>query len=345
MAKLTFRDKEKKRYKALKPKLFSAEAQQNGTYRGLPRDFCLADGHSAENLHESIRKAAIQYFRDRKITWHDGLGNRRLPSNHLCCSQSCCVNFLYPLVQRPDFIKAIFGKYYPGMEAPLPIVKDEPLPDGTHPFMAFEWIGTRDYLGEAIRKKMSRTRGANFTSADFAFRFKENNGHVHLVLGEWKYTEAYGRTYKGSGSSGDIRKTNYIGFFQDSKGVFNKNSDKDKLYDSLFYEPFYQLMRLQLLAQAMEASDGKEMDAEKVSVLHISPETNEEFRKNVAPDYLKSKFPRKDVIEIWKELVPEEKFISISVEDLLGNILRNVGDDNKEWIDYLKTRYDWKNPE
>jgi len=340
MAKLTFRDKEKKRYKELKPKLFSPEAQRNGTYRGLPRDFCLDDQCSAENLYFGIRDEAIGYFRDRNIRWHDGKENGRQPSNHLCCSQSCCINFLFPLVQRPDLIKAIFAKYYPDVEAPLPIVEDKPLPDGTHPFMAFEWIGTHDYLGEAIRKKMRRTRGANFTSADFAFRFKENNGHIHLVLGEWKYTEACGRTYKGSGRSGDVRRNNYIDFFKDSKGVFSNNSTKDSLYDSLFYEPFYQLMRLQLLAQVMEASDGKEMGADEVSVLHICPKANNEFRENVAPDYLKGKFPGKDVLEVWKELVPSDKFMSLSVEDLLKT-MQGTGIEEREWLDYAMSRYGW----
>ena len=138
MAKLTFRDKEKKRYEELKPKLFSAEAQRNGTYRGLSRDFCLDDRYSAENLYFGIRDKAIDYFLDRKIKWHDSKEQGRKPSNHLCCSQSCCVNFLFPLIQRPDLIKAIFGKYYPDMEAPLPVVEDKPLRDETHPFMAFE---------------------------------------------------------------------------------------------------------------------------------------------------------------------------------------------------------------
>ena len=345
MSKLTFRDREKKRYRELKPKLFSDEAQRNGTYRGLTRDFCLADGRSAENLHESIRKDAIQYFRDRKIPWHDGLDNRRLPSNHLCCSQSCCVNFLFPLMKQPDLIKAIFSQYYPDLKDPLPITGDKPLADGTYPLIAFEWIGTRDYLEEAKRKGMQRTRGANFTSADFAFRFKRKDGKTHLVLGEWKYTEEYGRSYKGSGRSGDVRRNNYENFFKDADGVFSKNGDQDKLYSSLFYEPFYQLMRLQLLAQVMEAHKDKEMGADRVSVLHICPEANNEFRTNVASDYLKTKFPEEDVLEVWKELVPKDKFMSISDENLLGTIARQVGDNIKEWVKYLRERYDWRNLE
>ena len=336
---MTFRDREKERYKKLKPILFSPAAQANGSYRGKPRPFCLADDYSAENLFVRIKEDAIQYFLNRRIPWHDGLKERRLPSNHLCCSQSCCINFLFPLVKRPDLIKTIFSHYYPEIATCLSITEDKPLTDGTYPFLAFEWIGTLDYLGEAKRKGMHRTRGANFTSADFAFRFQENNGRIRLVLGEWKYTEEYTRTYKGSGRQGEVRKNNYIGLFRDHNGVFSVNEDEDKLYASLFYEPFYQFMRLQLLAQEMEAH--KEMDADRVSVLHVCPETNHEFRKNVTSGYLKRKFPGKEVLQIWRKLMPQNKFMSISVEDLLNTIVRQAGTDNREWVDYLKTRYGW----
>lgn len=244
-------------------------------------------------------------------------------------------------MKRPDLIKAIFGHYYPEIATSLSMTEDKPLTDGTYPFVAFEWTGKpgTDYLGEGKRKGHKPTRGANFTSADFAFRFREKNGCIHLVLGEWKYTEEYGRSYKGSGRQGQVRKNNYINFFRDQEGVFSANEDMDKLYDSLFYEPFYQFMRLQLLAQEMEAH--KEMDADTVSVLYICPEANHEFRKNVTSGYLREKFPGKDVLEIWEELVPQDKFMSVSVEDFLDTIVRQAGPDNREWVDYLKTRYGW----
>ncbi len=340
MKALNFRNKEKARYEQVKGKVFSQEAQQNGNYKQIPRPFCLADEYSYENLYHGIRDSVITYFLTRGIPWHDGLRGHRLPSNHLCCSQSCCVNFLFPLVKQPELVKSVFSHYYPEMVTPLPITEDKPLTDGTYPYIAFEWIGTRDYLGESKRKGMHRTRGANFTSADFAFRFRESNGCIHLVLGEWKYTEEYGKNNKGSGKSGVVRKNNYIDFFKDSKGAFNMNSEKDALYDSLFYEPFYQFMRLQLLAQEMERHEDKEMDADTVSVLHICPMANVGFRNNVTSDYLKTKFLEKGVIEIWKKLVPNDKFMSISVEDLLKTI-QGMGIVNEEWVDYITARYGW----
>jgi len=330
---VTFRDREKERYKGLKPKLFSPEAQRAGNYRGRSRFFCLDDEHSSENLYVGIRKPAIQYFKERNITWHDGLEKRRVPSNHLCCSQSCCVNFLYPMTTSPKLLVNVFHHFYPELAEPLLINEDLTLPNGLFPYVAFEWIGVCDYLGETKRKGTERTRGANFTSADFIFRFRRRDAKIQIVLGEWKYTEEYRRVDKGI----EVRKQNYHRAFNRHGGVF-KHRGED-LYNALFFDPFYQLIRLQLLAQEMEHS--REMDADIVSVLLICPEANREFRDRVTSPHLANMFPNKGTLEIWKELVPPDKFMSISIEDLLDSIIRWAEADDWEWVDYLKTRYGW----
>lgn len=145
---MTFRDAEKARYETIKAELFSSVACSPGSYNGIPRPFCLADGHSAENLHESLREDAIVYFRDRRIPWHDGWADSEgrggaLPSNHLCCSQSACVNTLWPLVRRPQLLADVFRPFLPRLAKPLPFDADGSLSDGTVPFLAFEWIRTR----------------------------------------------------------------------------------------------------------------------------------------------------------------------------------------------------------
>jgi hypothetical protein len=333
---MTFRDREKERYRTLKPMLFSEEAQGDGTYRGRPRSFCLADDCSGENLYNGIRASAIQYFADRRIPWHDGLDKRRLPSNHLCCSQSCCVNFLYPMAGNPALVAAVLGVFFPGLAKAMPVYEDELLPGGSAPYMAFEWIGSQDYLGELKRKGGRRTRGANFTSADFAFRFIRKDGKVQLVLGEWKYTESYGSSDLGI----PVRKANYRRAFDRADGVFGPQ--RRDLYDALFFDPFYQLMRLQLLAQEMEIGElGREMEADMVSVLHICPTANREFREHVTSPQLKAMFPGKGTLEIWQELVPEDRFMSISVEDLLDAVVRKGWSIDRDWVQYVGDRYGW----
>lgn len=343
---MTFRDSEKERYNVIKPELFSAEAQKPGIYRGQERDFCLANEHAGENLYHGIRQSALQYFLDRRIPWHDGLDKRRVPSNHLCCSQSCCINFLFPFSANPKLLKDVFSRFYLDLMEPLRINSDLPFENGSSPFMAYEWIGTKDYLGEHLRKRGARTRGANYTSADFAFRFRRQDGKIQLVLGEWKYTEEYYSNDLGT-PSGDkdrkpeVRKQNYCQAFHRTNGVFSRHDEN--LYSALFFEPFYQLMRLQLLAQEMEIGQhGREMESDVVTVLHICPAANRDFSERVTSPYLKREFPGKGTIEIWKDLVPDDKFLSLSVEDFFDTIVERVENDDPEWTDYLKTRYGWR---
>ena len=344
---MTFRDQEKERYRELKSEVFSNGAQREGTYKGTPHFFCLADRCASENLYKGIRRPAIRYFLSRDIPWHDGVCDARIPSNHLCCSQSCCINFLFHTSTRPELIKNVFGHFYPDLKEPLsiPMDLDGPAIDDRPHYVAFEWFGSHDFLREGERKGYARTRGANYTSADFAFRFRRTDGKIHLVLGEWKYTEFYNSEDLGAIPA---RKDNYRRAFERPDGVFSKGIKAygSRLYDAMFYEPFYQLMRLQLLAQEMahgaDTGVGREMDADVVTVLHVCPTANQEFRNRVTSPALKSMFPNKNVFEIWDELVPKGSFMSIATENLLDQIPRGAsGRDSDAWVDYLKLRYGW----
>ncbi|MFO8009549.1 MAG: hypothetical protein R6U89_01935, partial [Dehalococcoidia bacterium] len=55
--------------------------------------------------------------------------------------------------------------------------------------------------------------------------------------------------------------------------------------------------------------------------------------------------PGMGVLEIWKNLVPPERFKSISIEDLLRRgdacVAPLVDPEDKGWADYLKLRYGW----
>jgi hypothetical protein len=331
MTRTTFRDREKNKYEQLKPILFSPEAQAPGEYKHHFYDFCLANGYSEENIYSSFRQETIEYFKKRGIQWHDGCNDRTLPSNHLCCSQSSCVNFLFPMARDKKLLKRVFSNIYPEFLEALPMIEGDVPDDYPVNFLAFEWIGLEDYLGETKRKPGKRTRGANYTSADFAFRFIRTDGLKQTVLGEWKYTEYYGYEDKGTNK---VRLGNYRDAFNRIGGTFKDKSDE--LYRSFFFEPIYQLMRLQLLAQEMESH--KEMGAEVVSVLHVSPQANREFRGRVTSKELSDRYPGIELMDVWKSIVEPGKFLSISVEGMLEIISKENPDDNG-WEKYLRTRY------
>ena len=153
---------------------FSEPARQDGKYRKKSRAFCLPTSHAEENLIPEVRRTALEHFRSNGIKWHDGQGGK--PSNHMCDSQVCCVNFLFPFADRPEPLGSLLRPLFPELNRAVPIEGGK--------YVAFEWIGERNYLGEKMRSD-TRTRGANFTSADAVVMFERTDGKKQVVLIEW----------------------------------------------------------------------------------------------------------------------------------------------------------------
>src|SRR5687768_4487913 len=104
---MTLLSREKVRYAKQRMGLFQETALIGGEFRGRERDFCLPVERAGENLFEGARKGAIEYFAKRDIGWHTGPTGTKLPSNHLCSSQVCCVNFLFPLADKPELLTPV----------------------------------------------------------------------------------------------------------------------------------------------------------------------------------------------------------------------------------------------
>src|SRR2546423_240296 len=86
---------------------FSLAARAPGVYRKAARPFVLPRDLARENLFPGIREPAPQFFAKHKIKWHDGQAGG--PSNHLCDSQVCCVNFLFPFATQPEALADLLG--------------------------------------------------------------------------------------------------------------------------------------------------------------------------------------------------------------------------------------------
>ena len=316
-----FLDIEKKRQVEFKrsSSYFSDQARLDGQYRGKTYPFFLPAICAEENLYSEIRQSAKRYFADYGIKWH--------LLEHLCSSQVCCVNFLYPFAIHPDALKALLLPLYPTINRLLPMEAEK------H-FVAFEWIGLTNYLGEKIRSGSQRTRGANFTSADAAVMFERSDGIRQIVLIEWKYTESYGRQSKEISSSGTDRKRIYAPLYDRADCPLDKKVLPD--YAALFYEPFYQLMRQQLLAHEMERAH--ELGASDVTVLHIAPAHNKDFLKTTSPRLMGL---ATSAINIWKRIAKPGKFASVSTEDLFGHFPIGEFPDMSSWWTYISARYAW----
>ena len=332
---MTFRDREKRRMVSIKEHLFSKKGRRSGMFYGKRRDYCLNEECRTENLEAGIRAEALQYFEDRSIGWHGGKGQE--PSNHLCCSQSCCVNFLFPFVRSPASLRAVLRGLDYDVEEVLPIDADRKLRDGSYPYVGFEWIGERNYLGELQGGKVApdrgRTRGANFTSLDFCVRFRRSDSRIQLVAGEWKYTEYYTR-FKNLRFSSSQSKTDRLDrIYREHLMKSDCQINGEAPFESLFFDPFDQLMRQQLLCSAMERN--KEMNADVVTLLHIAPAANRDLMKRITSKELER--VGSDVHSIWYALTLTDRFKGVTTEDLLYNVCANSP--SKETKEYLELRY------
>ncbi len=304
---------------------FSALACVDGIYKGKPRSFCLPLELAEQNLEPEIRESALCHFSEHNIKWHDGLNGK--PSNHLCDSQVCCVNFLFPFTDKPEALAQVFRPIFPELKKMLPVESGK--------YVSFEWIGEKNYLGEKVLRNGQRTRGANCTSADSIVMFERKDKSRQIVLIEWKYTESYGSTFLKFAKSGTDRTNIYRHLFESADCPINKAMLPD--FDSLFYEPFYQFMRQQFLANEMEKVH--EMGADIVSLLHIAPAHNTDFRKVTSPKLEKL---GETATGIWKKLVNQEgRFISVSTEQLFGNLSAKRLPEIKSWLEYIYARYAW----
>ena len=312
-------------FKASSP-YFSDAARADGLYRRKLRPFCLPEECADENLFEEIRAPALPYFKNQEIKWHDGQDAK--PSNHLCDSQVCCVNLLFPFADKPDALVELLRPVFPtirrvlSMEAGL--------------FVSFEWIGEENYLREKCRTS-KRIRGANFTSADAAVMFEREDGLRQIVLIEWKYTESYGDTWLRFARSGTDRRQIYAWLYEREDCFLDKSLLP--CFCDLFYEPFYQLMRQQFLAHEME--NAHELRADVVSVLHIAPAHNRDFRRVTSPAL---GCLGDSATAVWKRLVrTQDRFASVAAEDLFGRSRVSRRPELAAWWKYVSLRYPWLN--
>jgi hypothetical protein len=304
---------------------FSDAARAEGYYKNHPYPFCLPRAYAEENLFPEIREPILAYFTRNEIKWHDGQNGK--PSNHMCDSQVCCANFLFPFYDKPEALAALLRPIFPDVHEMLPIE------DGQ--YVAFEWIGQRNYLGEKKSPNRKRTRGANFTSADAAVMFQRDDGRKQIVLIEWKYTESYFSTWLKYARSGTDRTKIYEHLYTAADCPLAKDMIPD--FDCLFYEPFYQFMRQQFLAHEMEKAH--ELGADIVSLLHISPAYNRDFSRVTSPDL---RIVDITATKVWHKLVDVPgRFVGEYTENIFGSFLVDLFPEMKDWWQYIVTRYAW----
>ena len=177
---------------------------------------------------------------------------------------------------------------------------------------------------------MGEPSDKNCTSVDVMFRFRNLENKIHVVIAEWKYCESDERAkYQHVSDRGTDRVATYRPHLEldGCQLVLGKTG-----FEDMFFLPFYQLLRQQLLASAMERE--REMDADIVSVLHIAPRANDGLL-NLA---LSPKVaPGETVRESWRTIAKLGRFKSVATEDLIPLLVQSGA--NPAWSEYVDKRY------
>lgn len=250
---------------------------------------CLPAEFAKYNLLPDVRDGSVALFDELNIPWHDGVPSGG-PSNNLRDSQVQCVNALFRMTKDPNRAVRAFSNA-------LEISKVLPIEDGR--FLAFEYIGPQDYFGEGVHhgKQRERQRGKNCTSVDAAMLYVTPSGTRELALIEWKYTESYQVPAERKPASDAIRKHRY----QPDLGADDSPVADDVLpIELLLDEPFFQLMRQQLLAHRLEVD--RVLGADTVRVLHVLSPENTAYQESLVR--------------------PEHRAAGDSVDEVWGNLLR-----------------------
>ena len=254
-------------------------------------DFCLPPQLATFSLLPEVRNLALSLFAELKIPWHAGINGG--PSNHLLSSQVQCVNALGQMVTDPSRIVRAFGDLL-GIGEVLQIEPGR--------YLTFEYIGPTDFFGEVPGG--DRIRGAHCTSVDAAFLHRGLDDGVELVLIEWKYTESY-PARRPDPAKDAVRLHRYGAAFSDPDGPVR---DDVLPFDLILDEPFYQLVRQQLLAHALEQVGAE--GAARVRVVHVLSPYNTGYQESMwRPEHHAL---GTTVSQAWQTLLRRpERFVSV----------------------------------
>jgi hypothetical protein len=274
----------------------SPEGRLPGDNKGMRNGHLLALGHEEENLYPSLRgpAGARDFFSARGIHWwrSSRSGDEAKvngPTRNMASSQIACVNFLLPLAGTPGALASVLRSIDDDVREVVPMdytVRGTGSPVSSP--VEFEWVG-RDSCLEGG----PGTRGANTTSADALIVAVTETGARRAYLLEWKYVEEYEKGESlGEGKSGETRRRRYSALYAAADSRFTGKVPLDEM----LFEPFYQIMRLGLLADKM-VRDGKEFGVTEAKVVVVCPADNLAYRNRITSPGLEARVRAGSTVE------------------------------------------------
>lgn len=273
-------------------------------------DYALPAEYAEHNLLPEVRDTVMEMFRTEGIAWHQGSSG---PTAHLRSSQVQCLNALGAMVHDPErIVRAFGGPLDLGAVRDLGVI--DPREAGR--FLSFEFTGPHNYFGEA-NGAVPLPRGSHSTSVDAAFAYTTAGGAPALALIEWKFTELYrspdARALASAERSLAERTRRYEAALAAADGPVDLNDVP--AIGVLFYEPIYQLVRQQLLADQLRRDPT--IDAEVVRVVHVSPSGNHAYQRSYVHPTLRDRGAT--VGEVWQTLLRDKStFVALDSDVFLS---------------------------
>jgi len=292
---------------------------------------------SSEHLYEPGIKDKLKSF---GIALHNEIDNP-------LSSQAACLNVLGYLAKSEN--KKLLMKFLNNLNIHVDDIFEFPsgvdlngekyLDEG---LIIFEWMGPK----KSVINETGGNRGAWRTSVD-AFIIAIIAGKITQIFIEWKFTESYlgieniAKFAKGKGVERLKRysqllakyRKNHEMPFRFGKGIVWGLAD-------LGYEPFYQLLRMLLLArETLNLEIGKHT-IDDYKIVHLSHSSNEKLNVLHPENLVYCPGLRSHICEnihdTWRSLLTEDeqnRFIGGYWDKAL------IGLPKSNWLDYCKKRY------
>jgi hypothetical protein len=247
-------------------------------------------------------------------------------------SQVACVNFLLPLAEEPAALTAMLRSMDDDVVEVVAIEYDLPGGERAASLVELEWVGLKGSLEGA-----ATTRGMNVTSADALVVARTEQGMRRAYVFEWKNAECYPPDdCKGLGKSGQTRRDRYAALYAAPDSPFNGSVP----IDDLLYEPFYQLMRLGLLAAKMVRE--KELGISEARVVVVCPTANGEYRSRITSPSLRARSVT-SIADAMQSVARNPETFRVVDPASLARAIGTLTDPRiADWLRYNSDRYGWQ---
>jgi hypothetical protein len=156
---------------------------------------------------------------------------------------------------------------------------------------------------------------------------------LRFILAEFKYNESYSRSGHTRRSDGTDRMAPYRELFYREDSPIN--TDIALPIEAFVAEPFYQLLRYQLLARQVEVRKADVIDS--ASILYVYVPENRKLRRVVVPEFRQL---GTDVFAVRSRLlVDSDQFMPMTLAAMLRPMLSDPPPSLAGWPVYVHERY------